>query len=145
LTMLFTTMNTGALGSLAWTGAFTEYMTLHCPDCVAEQMAQNQLFTSTAATDYMLLCAKKVQTLADAKGLRFRAPGVQWARWGEAGGAVTVSVPTHGLLEARTRGSIACAYTSSADVIAMRLKDAAKIAIQAIPRGGYGGSGSGQI
>lgn len=141
MTMLFATAKTGTLGGLAWTGALTEYLMLHCPQCIDEMKAQNQVFTSTASTEYTLMCTKKIETAEDMNGIRMRVPGAHWSRWAAEFGATSVSIPITEIFEALSQGIIDCAYAGTQELDDMSLNEVVKYILLDLPGGGFGGSG----
>ncbi|MDR5651224.1 C4-dicarboxylate TRAP transporter substrate-binding protein [Ruixingdingia sedimenti] len=141
LTMLFASMNTGDRGGIAWAGALTEYITQHCPACVEEMKAQNQIYTSSSSTEYLLMCTKEVKSLADMQGIRLRAPGAQWTRWAQSVGATTVSIPQPEIFEGLTQGILDCSLQGAAELVDLSLIDAVKYIVRDVPGGGFGGTG----
>ena len=140
LNMVLTLEQTGDRGGLAWTGALTEYIVMHCDACRAEIAEQNQVYTSTSATEYNLLCKPEVNTEADLKGLKIRAPGGNWNRWVEAFGAVPVSLPFAEMYEGMSQGIIDCSIASFTELVDQGLMDEVTSIVTDVPGGAFGGS-----
>ncbi len=93
----------------AYTGAIMEYVPFNCDACVQEFAAQNQIYTSGAATPPdMLQCTKPVTSAEDLKGARVPAGGAFWNRWVEAMGTTPVSISVNETFEALNQGVIGC-------------------------------------
>ena len=140
LTMIFTLKNTGDRGGLAWTGALTEYIMLNCDACQAEMAAQNQVYTSTSATEYALMCTKPLGTAEDLKGLKIRVAGANWSRWAQNVGATPVSLPQNELYEGLSQGIIDCTISGMTEINDAGLSDVLKAVMVDVPGGGFGGS-----
>ncbi|GHF62451.1 C4-dicarboxylate TRAP transporter substrate-binding protein [Seohaeicola zhoushanensis] len=140
LTMIFTLKNTGDRGGLAWTGALTEYIMLNCDACQAEMAAQNQVYTSTSATEYSLMCTKPLGTAEDLKGLKIRVAGANWSRWAQDVGATPVSLPQNELYEGLSQGIIDCTISGMTEINDAGLSDVLKAVMVDVPGGGFGGS-----
>ena len=140
MTMMFSLKETDFMGGPAWAGAFIEYVVLNCPKCQEELKAQNQVFTSTSATEYTMMCVKKVETSADLKGLRIRAPGAHWTRWAQSLGATSVAIPQNEIFEGLSQGILDCSLSGTAELIDLSLIDAVKFITDTVPGGGFGGT-----
>ncbi len=131
---------------LAYAGAMSEYIMLHCDDCVAELKQQNQVFTGGGASpQYGLLCTTPVTTAADLKGKRLRAGGAQWARWAKHFEASPVSLPGNEIFEALNQGVVDCTIQSAAELSGLGLMDAVSDITMSVPGGVFGGSGPANI
>ena len=140
LNMVMTIEKTGDRGGLAWVGALNEYVMMNCDSCQKEIKAQNQVFTSTSASEYRLLCTKQVTVADDMKGLKIRAPGANWSRWVENFGAIPVSLPFAEMYEGLSQGIIDCSIASDAELVDQSLIDVIKSVTTDVPGGGFGGS-----
>ena len=140
LNMVLTLEQTGDRGGLAWTGALTEYIVMHCDTCRAEMAEQNQVYASTSATEYNLLCKPEVSTEEDLQGLKIRAPGGNWSRWVEAFGAVPVSLPFAEMYEGMSQGIIDCSIASFTELSDQGLMDEVNSILTDVPGGAFGGS-----
>lgn len=140
LNMVATLEQMGDRGGLAWTGALTEFIITQCEACRAEVAAQNQVYTSTAAMEYNLLCTKPVNSGDELKGLKIRAPGASWSRWVEGAGAVAVSLPYAEMYEGLSQGIIDCTIASFTELVDQSLMDEIKSIVTDVPGGVFGGS-----
>ena len=127
---------------LAYVGAMSEYIFQHCPECVQEFAAQNQVFTgASASAPYMLLCNDRVASLADIRGKRVRSAGAQWARWADAVGATPVSISVSDAYEALNQGVLDCTISSSVDLDIFKLAEVVTDVTPDVPGGVFGGTG----
>ena len=127
---------------LAYVGAMSEYLFHHCPECVEEFAAQNQVFTgASASAPYMMLCNKEVTSLADIKGKRLRSAGPQWARWAQAVGGTPVTISVSDAYEALNQGVLDCSISSSVDLDIFRLSEVVSDVTAGVPGGVFGGTG----
>lgn len=127
---------------LAYVGAMSEYIFQHCPECVQEFAAQNQVFTgASASAPYMLLCNDEVVSKADIQGKRLRSAGPQWARWAEAVGASPVTISVSDSYEALNQGVLDCSISSSVDLDIFKLSEVVEHVTTDVPGGVYGGTG----
>lgn len=84
---------------------------------------------------YNFICTKKIENLADAKGLKFRTAGAAHVRWVEHIGGVPVSVPFSEVYTGLQRGSIDCAMSDpTALVSGFKVAEVAKFVTQ-LPMG----------
>jgi len=89
-------------------GAAMETMLLDCPSCKAELEKANLVaFAGYTTTPYMLMCTKKVTTLADMKGLKVRASGSS-VKMMEMAGATPVAMNPADGATAMQRGTVDC-------------------------------------
>ena len=100
--MLLTLLETDqqARGGLAYNGAMAEFMFFHCPACQSEFSAQNQVYTSNAASStYGTHCRVPVNSVETLENKRLRIGGsAQWSRWAEHFNASPVTllhIPAH--------------------------------------------------
>lgn len=112
------------ISSAAFTGAINEFVMLHCPDCLAEVAAQNQLYLGgLSTTTYALQCMMPLETAEDLRGKRIRAAGAFWSRWIESVGATPVSMSINETLEALNQGVVDCTASNTADFVNFGLID----------------------
>ena len=140
LTMMFATMDTGDRGGLAWTGALSEYIIFNCPACQEEMKTQNQVYVSTSATEYTLMCDTPVEEPGDLQGLKIRAPGANWSRWASNFGAVPVQLSTAETYEGMSQGIIDCTISGMTEITDLGLTKLIKRVLPNFPGGGFGGS-----
>lgn len=129
---------------LAFAGAMLEYTFNNCPECMAENAAQNQVYTGGGVTPlYNLLCKDvKVTSIADLKGLRLRAGFVRFA---EAFGAQGVRLPVSEAYEALDQGIIDCAMLSAPELTNYNLHEVVTDITLAVPGGAFAGVSSANI
>ncbi|MFV8834892.1 C4-dicarboxylate TRAP transporter substrate-binding protein [Aquisalimonas sp.] len=126
---------------LAYAGAMSEFIFNHCPECVEEFEAQNQLFLGgSSSTSYHLICTEEVTSLDDLQGTRVRAGGAQWSRWADALGASSVSMSVNDMYEALSQGVLDCASIDLTGLTIFSLSDVATDITVQVPGGAYGGS-----
>ena len=145
MTMLFSLHDTNNRGGLAWHGALVEYIMLNCDKCRGEIKAQNQVFTSTSSTEYMLMCIKPIEKAQDMQGVRIRAPGAHWTRWAQSLGAVSVSIPQNEIFEGLSQGLLDCSLNGAAELVDLGLMDVVKYVIRDVPGGGFGGTAQSNV
>ena len=120
--------------TLAYLGAVSEYVALHCPECRAETKAQNQVFLAGLGTSaYILQCMKKVTTVEDMQGLRVRAGGAWWTRWANAMGATPVSMSINETFEGLNQGVLDCTASNPAELTQFGFIDAVKHITTGVP------------
>lgn len=128
----------GELSSTAFAGAITEFVMLHCPACMEEVAAQNQLFLGAlSTTTYALQCMMPVETAADLEGKRIRAAGALWSRWVESVGATPVSMSINETLEALNQGVVDCTASNTADFVNFGLIDVVRNVHVGLPGGQF--------
>ncbi|MGE0699962.1 MAG: C4-dicarboxylate TRAP transporter substrate-binding protein [Hyphomicrobiaceae bacterium] len=87
--------------------AVTELYLLHCPACLAEFDKQNQLPLSGISTPpYVVIAGADFNSLEKIRLKKLRAAGSLWDRFCQAVGAVAVNMPTAGMYEAMSRGTL---------------------------------------
>lgn len=128
-------------GGLAFGGAMAEFVFQNCPECNADFLQQNQVYTGTGgSSNYMLLCNKPMRTEADLQGSRLRAGGAAWARWARAMGATPSSMPGNEIFEALHQGVVDCAIISAPELSGLNLKDAVTDITLNLPGGAFSGA-----
>lgn len=132
---------------LAFSGAMLEYTFNNCPECLAENVAQNQVYTGGGVTPlYNLLCKDvKVTSIADLKGLRLRAGGAGFVRFAEAFGAQGVRLPVSEAYEALDQGIIDCAMLSAPELTNYNLHEVVTDITLAVPGGAFAGVSSANV
>ncbi|MDA0662927.1 MAG: C4-dicarboxylate TRAP transporter substrate-binding protein [Proteobacteria bacterium] len=87
--------------------AVTELYMLHCPTCLEDSAKQNQVFFSGTSTPASFVIAKgDFNSVEKIKTKKLRAAGSLWDRFCQSIGAVAVNMPTAGMYEAISRGTI---------------------------------------
>jgi len=128
-------------GGLAFGGAMAEFVFFNCPECNADFLRQNQVYTSTGgSSNYMLLCNKPVRTQDDLKGSRIRAGGAAWARWSREMGATPASMSGNEVFEALHQNAVDCAAISAPELSGLNLKDAVTHITVDLPGGVFTGA-----
>jgi hypothetical protein len=132
---------------LAYTGVMLEYTFNNCPECLAENAAQNQVFTGGGVTPlYNLLCKDvSVTSVEDLAGLRLRAGGAGFVRFAEAFGAQGVRLPVSEAYEALDQGIIDCAMLSAPELTNYNLYEVVTDITLAIPGGAFAGVSSANV
>ncbi|PXY24698.1 hypothetical protein BAY60_19535 [Prauserella muralis] len=96
---------------------------------LALEYEKNNLKFLTAqyiGTSYDMMCTKEIDSAADARGLRVRAPGKIWEDEAKALGMVPVSLPAVELYEGLQRGVVDCAILVPTGYYALGLSEVAK-------------------
>lgn len=107
----------GPAASAAMNGATLEYTLLNCPECIAQFVAQNQVYlVGSASPPYALGCTSRIETAEDLAGKRLRAGAGYYRRWAEAFGATPVSMSGDETFEALSQGVIDCTTQAVADI-----------------------------
>ena len=87
--------------------AVTEVYLLHCPACLEELGKQNQLPMAGISTPpYLLIANGDFNSPEKLRLKKLRAGGSLWDRFSKAMGAVGVNMPTSGMYEAMSRGTL---------------------------------------
>lgn len=87
--------------------AVSELMLLHCPGCLAEFDKQNQLPLSGISTPaYFIIAKGDFNSPEKIRLKKLRAAGSLWDRFCRSIGAVAVNMPTAGMYEAMSRGTL---------------------------------------
>ncbi len=122
----------------AYVGAMNEFIFSHCPECIQEYAAQNQVFTGTlASSPYGLHCNAPVTTAADLEGKRLRTSGSQWSRWARHFDATPVTLSGNEAFEALSQGVVDCVIISAPDLANLGIIDATSDTTMAVPGGVY--------
>lgn len=128
----------GDRSSMAFAGAVSEYVLLHCPACQKEVAAQNQIYMGAGSTtSYTLQCVVPVTSPEELKGKRVRAGGAYWARWAEAMGAVPVSISINETFEALSQGVLDCTASNPAELVNFSFIDVVKHVYTGLPGGQF--------
>ncbi|WP_158243158.1 C4-dicarboxylate TRAP transporter substrate-binding protein [Acidimangrovimonas sediminis] len=123
---------------MAFAGAMSEFVMLHCPACQKEVAGQNQVFMGAAVTtSYILQCMKPAATMDDLKGLRIRTAGPYWSRWVKAMAAVPVTISVNETFEALTQGVLDCTASNPTDMKNFRFIEAVKYVVPGVPGGQF--------
>lgn len=126
---------------LAFAGALSEYVFLHCPECNADFARRGQVFGGAGASSpYMLLCTKPIRSQEDLKGARLRTGGAAWARWARQIGATPVSMPANEMFEALKQKVVECTMISPTELSGMNLKEVVSDITTDLPGGVFAGS-----
>jgi TRAP-type C4-dicarboxylate transport system substrate-binding protein len=107
--------------------AVTELFLLQCPACLTESAKQNQIPFSMASTPgYLILANGDFNSPEKIKLKKLRAAGSLWDRFCQSIGAVAVNMPTAGLYEAMSRGTVDGALYAIGGLKSLGLADATK-------------------
>ncbi|QLH13011.1 hypothetical protein HYQ43_01505 [Paracoccus pantotrophus] len=128
-------------GPAAMAGAITEYIMLHCPECVEEFATDNQVYLSgQASAAYALHCTQDVTTLAQIRSKQIRTPSGYWSKWVEAMGAVSVFMSANEAFSAMSQGVVDCVVFQPSELITVRLIDVVKSTTLGVPQGLFSGA-----
>lgn len=89
-----------------------------------------------STSPYLLLCNKKIESLADIKGKRLRMPGSLWDRWAVSVGAISVNVPSSEIFTGLERGTLDCGVNPLESLQSRSWWDVAKFVVD-LPLGPY--------
>ena len=146
LSMLATTGKQIPSPGTAMDAAMTEYVFLHCPDCLTEQKRQNQVYLGTGTSPtYILHCTTPIRTMDDLKGKKYRSGAANFGRWAEAVGGTKVSVPGNDIYEAMAQGVVDCGMFSATELTNLQLFDVTKYITTKIPGGVFAGVATNSI
>lgn len=146
LSMLATTGKQIASPGTAMGAAMTEYVFLHCPECLKEQKRQNQVYLGTGTSPtYILHCTTPIRTMDDLKGKKYRSGAANFGRWAEAVGGTKVSVPGNDIYEAMAQGVVDCGMFSATELTNLQLFDVTKYITTKIPGGVFAGVATNSI
>lgn len=146
LSMLATTGKQIPSPGTAMGAAMTEYVFLHCPDCLTEQKRQNQVYLGTGTSPtYILHCTTPIRTMDDLKGKKYRSGAANFGRWAEAVGGTKVSVPGNDIYEAMAQGVVDCGMFSATELTNLQLFDVTKYITTKIPGGVFAGVATNSI
>ncbi len=85
----------------------TELQLLHCPGCLEEFSKQNQIpFSAISVPAYVIIANGDFNSPEKIKLKKLRAAGSLWDRFCRSVGAVAVNMPTAGMYEAMSRGTL---------------------------------------
>lgn len=122
--------------SLAYAGAVVDYTVNHCPECLAEFEAQNQVYLSGATSSMnMMLCAEPAKSLADMEGLNVRVGVASVMRFLSEVDAVSLSFPANESYEALSQGVADCTVLSLPELTNMSLADVVTHVTTDVPGG----------
>ncbi|QIZ82586.1 TRAP transporter substrate-binding protein DctP [Thalassovita gelatinovora] len=132
---------------LAFAGAMMEYTFNHCPECLEEFKAQNQVYTGGGVTPLNNLLCKdvKITTIEDLKGKRLRAGGAGFVRFAEHFGAQGVRLPVNEVYEALDQGILDCAMLSAPELTNYNLHEVVTDITLGVPGGAFAGVASANI
>lgn len=146
LSMLATTGKQIPSPGTAMGAAMTEYVFLHCPECLTEQKRQNQVYLGTGTSPtYILHCTTPIRTMDDLKGKKYRSGAANFGRWAEAVGGTKVSVPGNDIYEAMAQGVVDCGMFSATELTNLQLFDVTKYITTKIPGGVFAGVATNSI
>ncbi len=131
-----------ARGGMAYNGAMAEFVFFDCPECQSEFQAQNQIYTSNAASStYGSHCNTPVDSIDSLENKRLRIGGsAQWSRWAEHFGASPVTLSGNEALEALSQGVVDCVVISAPDLFNLGVHEATEHTTMAIPGGVMAGA-----
>jgi len=137
--MLLTLLDSSlrARGGLAYNGAMAEFVFFNCPECQAEFLNQNQVYTSNAASStYGAHCNTPVNSIETLENKRLRIGGsAQWSRWAEHFSASPVTLSGNDAYEALSQGVVDCVVISAPDLFNLGVHEATRYTTMAIPGG----------
>ena len=106
--------------------AYTE-INLSNKDLINEWQKQGVIFAGGYSTPiYNFMCAKSIQSLADAKGKKIRTAGGTQTDWVASIGGVPVSVPIGDVYTGLSRGSVDCTMAEVPNLINSKFIEVAK-------------------
>lgn len=127
----------------AYTGAVSEYVINHCPDCLQEHHDRNQIFLGLASSSpYGLFCNGAITSKEDIEGKRIRIGGPQWSRWVTAMGGSPVSIPVNETYEGLSQGVVDCTAHNLSDYLNFKFIEIASDVTMGVPGGTFGGVGT---
>lgn len=142
LSMLATSGTEAAVPGAAMAGASIEYTLLHCPDCLAQFAAQNQVYIAGGASAANeLLCTSPVTDVADMAGKRIRAGAGNFTRVVEYVGGSALAISGTETYSAMEKGVVDCAVFAPTELIGVSLIDVTKAVTLGFPGGIFSGSG----
>ncbi|MEZ5818510.1 MAG: C4-dicarboxylate TRAP transporter substrate-binding protein [Hyphomicrobiaceae bacterium] len=87
--------------------AFTELYLMQCAPCLAELGKQNQIpMTALSTPPYVVIATADFNSPEKMRLKKLRAGGALWDRFSKAIGAVAVNMPTSGMYEGMSRGTL---------------------------------------
>ena len=103
---------------LVFGAAVAEFIFHHCPECLDEMEAQNQVYTGhSAGTPYELMCSEPVRDLEELSGKSVRVGASNHARWGSQLDANPVTMSANEMYEALNHGAVDCIALSSPEIL----------------------------
>lgn len=113
-----------------------ELQMLH-PKMLEEYKKVGVVFVGGYSTaPYLLLCNKKISSLAEIRGKRLRMPGAVWDRWARAMNAQSVNVPSSEIFTGLERGTLDCGGNPLESLQSRSWWDVSKFVFE-IPMGVY--------
>lgn len=110
-------------------GAASEFFLVTCKECQAEfRKAKTLPLGADSASRYALMCSKKIDSVADLKGVRVRAVGTM-ARWAKELGMIPTNLAAPEIVTAMQRGTVPCALGLLPWLRAYSLNDVVKTII----------------
>jgi TRAP-type C4-dicarboxylate transport system substrate-binding protein len=127
-------------------GALTEYVTMRCPECVRQNLAQNQIGLAFApGSQFSLLCKDPIQSVSDVKGKAIRGPVSVFRRWAESMGASPITISANEVFDGLNQGLVDCTINAVGEMSNLSLFDVVGGITPDMPGGTFGGSGIGQL
>ncbi len=126
-----------ARGGMAYNGAMAEFVFFNCPECQSEFLAQNQVYTSNAASStYGSHCSSPITSIENLENKRLRIGGsAQWSRWAEHFDASPITLSGNDAFEALSQGVVDCVVISAPDLFNLGVHEATEHTTMAIPGG----------
>lgn len=107
--------------------AAAELNMLHCAPCQQEFAKHDAVYLGTySSPPYALMSKTPIESVADLKGLRIRAPGGSFDRWVRSVGGVPVNIPGGETYEALSRNILDVGLIPVGDLISFSLLDVVK-------------------
>ncbi|SDW04508.1 TRAP-type C4-dicarboxylate transport system, substrate-binding protein [Albimonas donghaensis] len=127
-------------------GALMEYVTMHCPECVRQNLAQNQIGLAFApGSQFSLLCREPASSVEDIEGRAVRGPVSIFRRWAEAMGASPITISANEVFDGLNQGLVDCTINAIGEMSNLSLFDVVGGITPGMPGGTFGGSGIGQL
>lgn len=125
--------------NLVMSAAATEYV-LTCKECLAEFSNSGQVFLGGDSTPpYNFLTTKRIESVEDIKGVRFRTASPVFAAFVESMGGIPVQMSASELFEGLSQGVLEATFSSSADLVNARLFEVVK-SVTEIEQGVFAGA-----
>ena len=103
---------------LVFGAAVAEFIFHHCPECLDELEAQNQVYTGhSAGTPYELMCSEPVRDLEEFDGTRVRVGSSNHSRWSDELGGSSVTMSANEMYEALSHGAVDCIALSTPEIL----------------------------
>ncbi|WP_254700583.1 hypothetical protein [Sulfitobacter sp. BSw21498] len=127
-------------------GALMEYVTIQCPECVEQNLAQNQIGLAFApGSQFSLLCKEPISSVADVRGRAIRGPVSVFRRWAETMGASPITISANEVFDGLNQGLVDCTINAVGEMSNLSLFDVVGGITPGMPGGTFGGSGIGQL